>query len=103
MSFLILVWLEGGLITTDLTSGHRLILVHTDERIANACGSAVVKSTGGGQPVATVALDCGKDELPNELAEMMNAPELLTDYYFVFPEDPLYLEMINQWLAPGAE
>jgi hypothetical protein len=101
MRFLILGWLDGGLVTTQLTSGRRLVLVHTDERLATALGSAIVRSTGGGRPVATAELDCGRAELPAKLAKMLQAPELLTDYDFVFPDDALYLEVLNQLLARG--
>jgi hypothetical protein len=97
MDYYVLSWgLDGGLITTDLTSGEQLLLVHTDRELALRYGSAIFQRTGRG--VATITLNSSRSGLRRKL-ERAAGKGSLADVDLVFPDHPVYSQLVNNLLA----
>lgn len=98
MSYYVLGWdLEGGgWVTADLTSGQRLILVHSDQQLAVAHMIAVSREAG--QRAAFVELESDKAGVKDKL-ESITGVGSFSGVDFAFPDDPIYFAILNQLLA----
>lgn len=95
-SFYVLAWLDRGLVTVDLVGGERLVLVFFDRRLAARCGTAIVRSAGGG---AIVTLQLQAPDL-TAMRNMINAVNPLpNDTEFAACDDARFLPIIKQLLV----
>lgn len=98
MPYHILAWgLEGGLLTTTLTTGDQVVLVHTDEDLASRLGSRALEQTQRG--VATVRYDLDRSELRGAIERALGDTGSLAGIDLVFPDDPRYVVLLNQLLG----
>jgi hypothetical protein len=88
--------LSGGLVTSDLTSGERLVLAHTDQRLAMSYADAILRRFVPEGRIATMSLDCSVEELCHAVAGMVGPSDGIQ---LVLPDDPVYLEVINQTIV----
>lgn len=94
---MLLAWgLEGGLVTTDLTSGDRIILVHADRQLANRLGGHLARAAE--RAVATVEMEQPRDQVRGSIESMLGK-DALRGIELVFPDDPAYLPLMNQLLG----
>jgi hypothetical protein len=97
MVYYVLVWgLEGGLITVDMTSGQRMILAHTDMKPASRHMDALVQRAK--TAVAIVEVESPESHLKKKLDNIVGAG-LLSRIDLVFPEDQIYLAILNELLT----
>lgn len=97
MPYYLLCWgLEGGLVTVDLTSGIRLILVHSDQQLAAEHMAALSRRTG--REVAVIEIESAKRRVKERLESIVGVG-LLSDVDLAFPNDPIYLVILHKILA----
>ena len=99
MTYYLLLWLDDGLVTVNLTSGQRLILVHSDKQLAATQMTAFLRRYGRGTAFVELELPRRKRKVKRKLESLVGAG-LLTGIDLVFPDDPMYLTLLNQTL-PG--
>lgn len=97
MTYYVLAWgMDGGLITTTLSTGGEIVLIHSDNDLANRLGLVILEQTGRG--VATIGVDAKRKKLRAKL-EAPLGDGVLAGIEFVFPDDPRYVRLMNEVLG----
>lgn len=93
MPYYFLTWgLEGGLVTVDLASGRRVILVHSDKQIAARHMAVLARRTD--QEVALMEQESAEASMKENLESIVGV-DLLPGIDLVFPDDPIYFMIVD--------
>ncbi|MEU7921940.1 hypothetical protein [Micromonospora zamorensis] len=100
--FYYLRWLLGGLCTVRLGGEIDVVLVHASNHLAHRHMNAVVQANSVEDPVvALIAAPVSAGEVVMHLNRLLAQSRYSQQVHIVFPDDWLYLELLNQILAPS--